>query len=146
MPNDQQEKARFKYPFFKIELIYFSVSIDRMGKDKFTIDEMKAKFQGDEWIEQEHWSPNSDLIKLLKSLPNTSSDGEILDRTDVICLGLLWCNSDNFNRSQILFELLNPTSKTSRIDKVCKKDFEILERVLTIIVELAVKTMVNAIE
>ena len=70
----------------------------------------------------------------------------MLDRTDVICLGLLWCNSDNFNRSQILFELLNPTSKTSRIDKVCKKDFEILERVLTIIVELAVKTMVNAIE
>ena len=64
--------ARFKYPFFKVDLIYFSVSIDRIGKQKFTVEEMRGRLQLDDWTEPSLWQPQSDLMQLLKCLPNTS--------------------------------------------------------------------------
>ena len=68
----------------------------------------------------------------------------MLSRTDIICLGLLWCNSDNFNRAQILFELLSPVTKSSNADRVGLKDHEMLTAVLSVIVELSIHSLVVA--
>ena len=57
-------------------------------------------------------------------------------------MGILWCNSDNFNRAQIMFELLNPATKPYRFFNVTIND-PIFEEVFTIIIELATVTLVN---
>lgn len=59
----------------------------------------------------------------------------------MICLGILWCQSDDFYRSQILFELLNPTTK-ARQNIVANDDPE-WEIVFTCLVELATITLVQ---
>ena len=59
----------------------------------------------------------------------------------VICLGILWCQADDFYRAQILFELLNPPSKIKQ-NIVTTSDPE-WDIVFTCIVEIATITIVQ---
>ena len=59
----------------------------------------------------------------------------------VICLGILWCQSDDFYRAQILFELLNPPNNIQQ-NIVNASDPE-WELVFTCLVELACITLVQ---
>lgn len=77
----------------------------------FTIEEFAAKFKTKAWTNKDLWKPNSEFRKFLLSLPGTV-DGE-LSLYDVLCLGLLWCQGDNYNKAEQLFEYATPLGQAN---------------------------------
>lgn len=88
----------------------YALAVDAIGLEFFSVEEMAAQFQEDLWIGPGHWNNKSEWRLLLNKLPGSKGDARV-DKVAIICLGVLWCQSDNFYRAQIVFELLNPVTK-----------------------------------
>ena len=60
IPNDEFDAIKMLFPLVKLDLETFSLNVDSIGKDLFTIEEMAAQFDSDEWVGPGHWNKNSD--------------------------------------------------------------------------------------
>ena len=59
-----------------------------LGKEDFiTLDTFQALFDDEDW--EEHYGPDSNLLNLMRSLPN--GQGDNINWNSIICLSLLWC-------------------------------------------------------
>ena len=56
-------------------------------------------------------------MKLLNALPG-SEDGTV-SKISLLCLGLLWCQDDLYNKAECLFELI---TETRQLDEVPAKE------------------------
>lgn len=67
-----------------------------------------------EWESQSHWDPDSDLTILLRNyLPDSTQDG-LLSYTSVMSLGLLLCSGSSYEKSKILFSLVESANGNSQ--------------------------------
>lgn len=137
--GDEMNSVKLRYPLVKMNLETYALAVDAIGEDVFTVDQMAVKFKDDFWIGPGHWNKQSDWRSLLNSLP--LSKGQLLHKVPVICLGVLWCQANNFYKAQILFELLNPLTKYKQ--NVVSRDDPEWQLVFMCLFEIAAITLVK---
>lgn len=114
---------RNRLPFAYTHLNYYGKQLRSLGKDAFEVDELKDLFpNSSEWQKEEHWADESELKTLFLSLPNT--DGTAIQLQSALCLGLLLCQGDSYNKAEFLFELFNDPESQSQ-DMVSATDRDI---------------------
>lgn len=101
-----QIKLKRRLPMCHTHINYFVHQVRSIGKEMFTVDELADKFQTQAWKNENLRSKDSEMRQILLSLPG--SQGEHLCLHDILCLGLLWCQGDYYNKAEQLFEFVTP--------------------------------------
>ena len=99
---------RKMFPLSGTHIVNFVDQIRAIGSDEFTLKEMAARFQTPIWMMGNHWKDNSEMAKLLRSLPGYDEANDRVRKMSVLALGFLWCQGDHFNQAELFFEFLNP--------------------------------------
>ena len=92
--------------------------ITKIGKDLIWKDELKHALEHTSaWHGK--FGDKSDLVKLLHSLPNNRDNG--IDKTAILCLGLLWCDGSPKDKTDVLLKMMAPPLKKGEKKAVEKK-------------------------
>ena len=102
-PLVKMEKA---YPFHRMLIDKFQAKVFEIGKEKFTINEIRDKLPGSLW--ENALLPGQKTVDLLLALPGTEPDEEevldsVLDRNSFLLLSILWCSGDSKAKADALF-------------------------------------------
>ena len=102
--KDPQQRLEKSFPFYRVHIMAFYEKVMSIGKDKFTIMELSGALNTEAWAGK--FGPGTDLNKLLNSLPNCGNDD--LDKCNLLCLGLLWCDGGAKDKTEVLLGMCNP--------------------------------------
>lgn len=105
--TDNYSKLKKSLPFSHMHIRHFFKQVRDIGKEKFTIEELKHQLKQYSWKEN-HWKADSDMLLFLQSLPDSRDN--YLTRQNLECLALLWCKGTHRDKASHLYETLNPPS------------------------------------
>ena len=74
MGEDDVDILKKKFPFYQIDVKEFVAKVNTFETDLIDISELSKKFQTLMWTKGDHWATNSELRKLLWTLPRSQGD------------------------------------------------------------------------
>lgn len=129
-----------RLPIASTHINYFVRQVKSIGKDKFEVDDLRDVFPNSiEWNKDAHYEEDSELRQFLLFMPDT--EGKLITLQNILCLGLIWCRGDLYNKAEMLFELLNPPENQTQ-DVISCTDKEFFT-VLNTIITLSAGTIIN---
>ena len=105
--NVPSENFKRSLPIYRTHINYFFHQVHSIEGDSISIEELRNQFSTPAWCDTSLWEPKSPFLQLLRSLPG--SDDTSVSKLSILCLGLLCCQDDLYNKAECLFELITET-------------------------------------
>lgn len=106
-PSQGPLASKILLPFVCTDISEFWKCIESIGKDNFTVDEMKEALTIGRWQLPELWKEHGELQNLVNNFTPLKSQQGKISKIGLMAIGLLWCSGDLKEKAEIFTAIID---------------------------------------